>query len=403
MSRLYYDNAYLREFSAMVLEQTTHEGLPAVVLSDSAFYPTSGGQPNDLGTLNGVAVLDVVTAGDTEPVLHITGQPLGADSVQGVIDWGRRFDHMQHHTGQHILTRAFINAVEAPTVSFHLSENSVTIDLDRADVTPVEVDAAEDLANHIIAENRPVRAWFPSPDELAALQLRKISDKVTGAVRVIDIGGFDVTACGGTHVAHTGEVGLIKVIRLDSTKGKTRVEFRCGQRALEDYRAKNTLLHNLMAQLTTGVEQIPDVIEKMREENKALNRILRATQEELMGYQAERLWQAASNQASGEMVIVSWISESLTPRDLQQLANQLVAHPQTVALLGIYGDAGHLLLARSAELELDMVPLLKQGLSSLGSQKGGGRPNLAQGGGVPVTESQLQAVLTSIEGAIRGA
>lgn len=403
MSRLYYDNAYLREFTATVLEQTTHEGLPAVVLSQSVFYPTSGGQPNDLGTLNGVAVLDVVTTGDTEPVLHLTEQPLDAETVQGVIDWMRRFDHMQHHTGQHILTRAFINAAEAPTVSFHLSENSVTIDLDRSDLMPAEVDAAEDLANQIVAENRPVRAWFPSPDELAALQLRKVSDKVTGAVRVVDIGGFDVTACGGTHVAFTGEVGQIKVIRLDSTKGKTRVEFRCGQRALEDYRAKNALVHGLMAQLTTGLEQIPDVIEKMREENKALTRTLRATQEELMGYQAERLWRTASAQAGDGVVVVTWMSDSTTPRDLQQLANQLVAHPQTVALLGIYGEAGHILLARSADIELDVVPLLKQGLTALGSQKGGGRPNLAQGGGISVTESQLQVVLTTLEGAIRGA
>lgn len=403
MSRLYYDNAYLCKFTASVLDHTTYGGRPAVVLSQSAFYPTSGGQPHDYGTLNGVAVVEVVTAGDAAPVLHITEQPLHADTVQGVIDWQRRFDHMQHHTGQHILTRAFIETANAPTVSFHLSENSVTIDLDHANLTPVEVDTAEDLANRIIVENRPVRAWFPNPDELTALRLRKISDKVTGAVRVVDIGGFDVTACGGTHVAYTGEVGLIKVIRLDSTKGKTRVEFRCGQRALVDYRAKNSLLHNLMGQLTTSWEQIPDVLDKLREENKALNRALRTTQEELMGYQAERLWQTAHMTTPNGLVVVTMISHDYTPRDLQQLANQLVTHPSTVAILGIHGESGHLLVARSADVNIDVVPLLKQGLTQLGTEKGGGRPNLAQGGGVAITQAELQAVFTMIEGAIRGA
>ncbi len=397
--RLYYNDSYLLQFEAQVIEQTQVDDCLVVALSQSAFYPTGGGQPHDVGLLNDVPVVDVV-GDDNGLVLHVTERPIDGRLVQGQINWSRRFDHMRHHTGQHILTRAFINVAEAETVGFHLSDNSVTIDLDRTDLSVADVDAAEDLANQIVAENRMVRAWFPTDEELAALELRKISEKVTDAVRVVDVGGFDQTACGGTHVAFTGEIGVIKVLRVDRLKGKyMRVEFRCGDRALRDYRQKNGLLNDLAAQMTTGYDQIPVVLDKMREENKALKRALKAVRRELVGYHGANMWQA-SRQEDG-WTVISHVVDDYDASDLQQLASQLTQNPQTVVMLGIYGDPAHMVCARSADVDLDVVSLLKAGLAVLGSQRGGGRPEMAQGGGVAATKAQVEAALASMMDGLR--
>lgn len=393
--RLYYHDSYLLNFDAEVVDRTELNGQPAVALTRSAFYPTSGGQPYDVGTLNAVPVLDVAVEGDV--VLHVTESPLDAETVQGRVNWVRRFDHMRHHSGQHILTRAFIEVAGAETIGFHLSENSVTIDLNRGDLTPAKIDAAESLANQIVSENRPVWAWFAEPNELANLPLRKISEKVTGAVRVVDIGGFDLTACGGTHVAHTAEIGLIKVLRADKKADTTRIEFRCGDRALADYRDKNNLLNDLAAQFTTGYANLPDVLGKLRDENKDLSRALKAAREQLMGYEVEALWNHAYVEGRTP-TIIQQVFEDRPSNELQQLASQLTSnHRGVVVLLGLAGEKSHLVFARSEDVNLDVVPLLKQALSQLGSERGGGRPNLAQGGGVPATHEKIEAVLSEIQ------
>lgn len=395
MKRLYYHDSYLATFEADIIERTTIDERPAVVLSQSAFYPTSGGQPHDVGTLNSVRVLDVVVREADDAVLHIVDAFPDHDRVMGEVLWTRRFDHMQQHTGQHVLTRAFIENCGAETVGFHLSENSVTIDLDRDDITPAHIDAAENLANQIVIENRSVRAWFP--DNPAELPLRKVSEKVTGAVRVVDIDGFDITACGGTHVAHTGEIGVIKVLRRDKLKGKlTRIEFCCGTRALKDYRLKNELLQELATQMTTSYQQIPEILEKLREENRSLKKALKASHEAVLGYQADELWQTASRQGYQQYVIVQEAFVDYAPSDLQQLARHLVAHPQTVAVLGIYGDAAHLVVGCSDDMEINVVPALKAGLAVLGTKRGGGRPTLAQGGGVQASEQKVREALSTI-------
>lgn len=386
--RLYYHNSYLKEFETQVLAETELSGQPAVILESSAFYPTSGGQPHDLGTLNNQPVIDVVA--ENGYVVHILSQALDAKTVHGQIDWARRFDHMVHHSGQHILTRAFIETCGAETVSFHLSEQSVTIDLDAEALDENQIAAAEDLANKIIAENRTINVWFPSEEELAAINLRKISEKVTGAVRVVDIGGFDVTACGGTHVARTGEIGMIKIIRADKKNNNLRIEFLCGQRALSDYRQKNELLLNLSATLTTGIPDIPNIITKLRDENKLLSRQLKTTKQRLISYDVEHWWNEASQT---QPVIVQQVIEDADKSDLQQIASQLTQKPKTIALLGMPGESAHFVFARSEDLDLDVVPLLKTALATLDSQRGGGRPNMAQGGGVPADSRQVEHAL----------
>lgn len=391
MTRLYYDNAYLTDFKSEVVNHTTLDNQPAVILAQSAFYPTSGGQPHDTGTINERAVVDVqVNNGD---ILHVLDGRLDAKTISGRINWTRRFDHMQHHTGQHILTRAFIETASAETLSFHLSENTVTIDIDATDIPLSDIDAAEDLANQIIADNRAVRAWFPTPEELDDINLRKVSEKVTGDVRVVDIGGFDITACGGTHVANTGEIGMIKIIGIERKKGNMRIEFTCGQRALEDYRQKHRLLDNLSNSLTTGIFEIPGIIDKTREENKTLQREVRSLRQELLGYRAEDLWSLAEHREP--FVLVSYILDDADKGDLQVLAGKLIEHDKTLAMLGLPGDSCHFVFARSEDLDIDVVPFLKTALATLDSNRGGGRPTMAQGGGVPANREQVESALAA--------
>jgi alanyl-tRNA synthetase len=267
--RLYYNDSYTLTFDAQVVEQTTFKDRPAVVLDRTYFYPEGGGQPCDLGTLNGVRVVDVQIRESDRAVLHVLEQPISAAQVAGKIDAERRADYMHHHSGQHILSQALLQAAEAETVSVHMSADTMTIDVKRINISPEEWQRVEALANRVVQENRPVRAIFPTAEELAELRIRKLPD-VAGKVRIVDMGGFDFTACGGTHVAHTGEIGMIKVIRYERRGDTTRLEFKCSERALNDYRAKNDIVNRLAAQLTVGFWELPDAITRLQDESKAI-------------------------------------------------------------------------------------------------------------------------------------
>src|SRR6266545_2938187 len=232
--RLYYSDSYIREFDANVVEQTAHEGKTAVVLDRTAFYPTSGGQPFDLGTLSGAKVLDVVDTDDGR-ILHVVDRAPDGARVNGQIDWVRRFDHMQQHTGQHVLSAAFDRLLNARTESFHLGVEYSTIDLAR-ELPAAEIARAEEEANRVVWEDRPVAIRFAGPDEIAKLPLRK-EPKREGILRLIDVQDFDLSACGGTHVARTGAIGLIAVAATERLRGGSRVTFLCGGRALAGYRS----------------------------------------------------------------------------------------------------------------------------------------------------------------------
>jgi alanyl-tRNA synthetase len=391
MTRLYYTDSYSTTFDATIIERATYEDKPAVVLGDSFFYPTSGGQPHDTGTLNGISVIDVVVREEDGAVLHVLEKtPPDSDQVTGAIHWARRFDHMQHHTGQHILSQAFITVADAETISFHLSPDSVTIDLNRADLTAEQVDQAEALANRIVTENRPVRFFYPSEDEIATLKLRKVPD-VAGKLRIVNISEFDATACGGTHVAHTGEIGLIKVLKTERRGDTTRVEFRCGGRAFYDYQQKHAILNALATELTTGYDQVLAIVTKLRDENKAYLRELRMLRALVLEHEAEHLWQNA-DRAQGYALIV----QAFEDRDLGEVRNliqKLVAHPATVVLCGIPGEKALLIVARSEDLPYDMVDVLMNGLAVWGIERGGGRPSFAQGGGVKANLAQVETAL----------
>lgn len=398
--RLYYDDSYAIDFSAQVVERLAVEDRPAVILDQTCFYPTGGGQPNDLGKINDLAVEDVFTRETDSAVVHVLAGKPETDSVTCRVDWMRRFDHMQHHTGQHILTQAFVQVAKANTVSFHLSSESVTIDLDAAAITAEQVNNAEDVANQIIYENRPVTARLIDPNDTEGVRMRRMPGHlVTDGLRVIDIENFDLTACGGTHVACTGEIGIIKVIKLEKRGDKTRVEFRCGSRALRDYREKNSIINKLVADLTCASSEVNQAVARLQDDFKQAQRALKVVTNQLLEFEAERLLAATDEQAGVRIIKV--IFPARDPGELRLLANRLIAAPGVIALLGTAGDKAHLVLARSTNLSHDMNALLKDVLPHLGEARGGGQPSLAQGGGLKADMAQVQAALDEAEQAVR--
>lgn len=381
--RLYYSDAYRTTFDAQVMESLGLSDSAAVVLDRTAFYPTGGGQPHDTGTLNGISVVDVIEReGDQVPihVLSASGsenelQP--GDSVQGAVDWERRFDHMQQHTGQHILSQAFIQIADADTVGFHLSNDYSTIDLNSDRLSEEEAARAEALANQVIFDDRPVVVRFMEPDEVAALPLRKRPPE-KDSIRIVQIEGFDWSACGGTHVARTGEIGLVKVVRSERRGVETRVTFLCGQRALSHYDMLNTLTRELALHLSVGVEELPQTIERLQGEARSVRKEREQLRELLLDHEAAAL--IAAGQKVGSVSLVSRLFEARDVQEVRRLASRIVDEPGQVALLGVSGAKAQLVFARSADLDYDVRPWLRDACRLVGGGGGGG-PELAQGGG----------------------
>lgn len=391
--RLYYADAYCRLFSARVTERSTWDGQPAVVLDRTAFYPTSGGQPADEGTLGGVAVPDVIAREDGA-VLHILEHPLpeSEEDVTGKIDWPRRFDHMQQHTGQHILSAAFEQVLDADTVGFHLGAEVSTIDVNVARLDPEVVSSVEDLANRVVWEDRLVSTRFVGLDELASLPLRR-QPAVDGPVRVVDIADFDVNPCGGTHVARSGEIGLIRIPRLEYRGHETRVEFLCGRRALRDYRARSEVVDQLATRLTVGYWELDQAVERLQDEAKQSRRDLRQMRERLLHIEAADLFEDAIPREGYRVVERVW--EGREPGELRTLAQELIRRFEVVVLLASVGERTHLCFACSAGVDMDMAVLLRGACEQLGG-KGGGQPHLAQGSGPEIDLSRVCAVLSGI-------
>ncbi len=378
--RLYYDDAYATRFTAKVLEQFEWEGSPAVVLDRTLFYPTGGGQPHDSGMLNSAAVVDVLERTTDGAVVHVLAASLEGTDVAGEIDWDRRFDLMQQHTGQHILSAAFLDLLGANTVGFHLSGDYATIDLDRAPLEADDVARVELLANTIVFENRMTSVGFVVDDQIPDLPLRKpVAHQ--GPVRIVSIPGFDCSACGGTHVRATGEVGLIKITRTERRGDETRVEFLCGRRALNDYQAKNSLVMDLAGEFTVGHWELGDAIHRLADELKESRRELRRVRDALLDAEATSLWHQADNVRGTHLVRAHFSARSTD--ELKHLAQRLAAQPQTVALLATGRqpeEKSHFTFARSADLDLDMGALMRHACETMGG-RGGGRPEFAQGGG----------------------
>lgn len=387
--RLYYTDSYLTSFSAQVTARSEVDGHPAICLDRSAFYPTSGGQQHDTGTLNGVAVVDV-RAADDGMVLHLLAEPLPGDveRVTGVVDWPRRYEHMQQHSGQHLLSQTFYRTTGHETVSVHFGDELCTLDLSGGEVTAAQMAAVEDHANALVWENRAIRAYEVSDDELASIPLRR-APAVTGSIRIVELDGYDWSACGGTHVAATGSIGPISLLRVERSRGNSRVSFVCGQRAIGDARRRRELLAAAAGLLDTAVEEVPDLLAARLERLKEQDRQLRATQEELLGYRAQRML-AQAEQRAGFRLVAQNVAD-VDPAGLKTLAAHLVAETGVVVLLACAVDGkGTAIFARSADVEMHAGQLLRAVLPRFGGG-GGGRPDFAQGGGVD--EERLDEML----------
>jgi alanyl-tRNA synthetase len=380
--RLYYHDSYLFDFEAQVAECIPRDGNFGIVLDRTAFYPTSGGQLHDTGHLvvtegnQKVAVLDVTDLDDGR-VVHVTQSALGQGArVRGQIDATRRIDHIQQHTGQHVLSAAFIQLFNMATVSFHMGAESCTIDLDSQSVTAEQMQRAERLANEVIAQDRPVAVRFVPLEEAQELGLRKLPPKQTGDLRLIDIKDFDLCACGGTHVRATGEIGCILLRKAEKVKQGTRVEFVCGLRAITVARKDYSTLTEAAALYSSHIHELPQQIRKSLEEAKSAAKAQHKLLEELAELQGEKSLAAV---AGSPRVVISVFPE----RDavfIKLLAQKLTAgKSDVVALLASGSEQTTLIFAQSAGLKSNMGQLLKQTLAERGG-RGGGSAELAQGG-----------------------
>lgn len=404
--RLYYHDSRLLEFDARVTSISERDGQLLVTLDRTAFYPTGGGQPTDTGTLGDARVVDCIDA-ESEGVLHVIQGPAPevGDTVHAKVDWLRRLDHMQQHTGQHILSAAFVRLFEAPTRSFRVLEHECEIDVALDDPTDERIEQAVDLANQIIWESRPISISQVTPAEAASLPLRKEPAR-EGELRVIEIADFDLTPCGGTHAKSTGEVGVIAVRSWERAKGLARIQFMAGIRALTDYRKANRTARDVAALFSAGREDSPALVTKIIDENKGLTRRVSELEEVACRVEAEDLLKEAEQVRTGsgsdEVIdereaprtgtrVITKVFSDRNADSLKHLALALIAQPNVVALLGSSdGDTARLVFARSSDAPGDMNTLMR-GACSVIDGRGGGRPDMAQGGGKNV--DQLSAAI----------
>jgi len=412
MKRLYYEDSSLHSFDASVVAIDSVDGATHVRLDATAFYPTSGGQPHDLGTLkmSGVnsqltpdfslgspsqdfqkipgikseltpdfLVTDVMDDEATGEVVHVVAGtvPFGVgDRVHGEIDRVRRLDHMQQHTGQHVLSAAFDRLFSVRTLSFHMGSASSTVDLAR-EVTATEVDRAVAEANRIVWEDRQLVIRYATEAEAAAMPLRKESHR-SGVLRLVEVPDFDLSACGGTHVPRTGVIGLIAVSGTERFKGGSRVAFLCGARALDGYNALRDVTTATSRSLSVGVAELPDAVARMAGELKDQQRRIKLLQEQVTAQLAEELRQAATVGKAGARVVIrdqsGWDAAAI-----KFLASAVVSVPGFVVVLTGEGSPAPVVVARSADLSFDAGAWIKDAIGVLGG-RGGGRPEMAQGG-----------------------
>ncbi|HEU0176359.1 MAG TPA: DHHA1 domain-containing protein [Blastocatellia bacterium] len=387
-TKLYWNDSHLTHFTAVVIDSRIEGGKCIVVLDHTAFYPTGGGQPCDTGLINAARVIDVEISDDGR-ILHRLNSDISfavGEEVACEIDWRRRREMIQQHTGQHILSQAFFRLFGAETKGFRITDRSTEIDL-TLEAQPDEIESAiaraEELANEVVFDNREIRVHAVTPEEAAALPLRKESF-VADCVRVIEIDDYDWSPCGGTHAGRTGEVGLIAVRGWERAKKMTRVHFLCGVRALDDYRDAVRSVDTIARKFSVGREEAESSVARLLEENKRLSRRSRELAGIVASVEAHELIEATEPVDGAR--IVSRVFEDRDIEELKLLAHRLVDADNVVALLASKeSGTARLVFARSANLSADMNPLMRAACERLGG-RGGGKPEFAQGGGSKLSE-----------------
>lgn len=393
-ARLYYDDAYCREFEASIVRVEDRGDVRAVWLDRTAFYPTSGGQPFDTGVLGGGAVIEVVDEDDD--IVHVVrGETALASGqrVHGAIDWARRFDHMQQHTGQHILSAAILRVAGVPTVSFHLGREAATIDLAR-ELSPAELTAAEGEANRAVWEDRLVSVRYAEADAAGAKGLRKPSVR-SGTLRLVEIDGVDLSACGGSHVSRTGAVGVIVITSWERCKGGQRVEFLCGGRVVTGFRLQRDAVASSLRLLSVLPSELPAAIERLQGDLKEQQKAVGAARAELASHRAEALVRQAELRDGVRFVFHAAEGDA---GDLKTLASAVVDRPGVVAVLASTGLPALVVVARSKDARAACDQVVKA-LVTLFGGKGGGRPDFAQGGNL---SARADAILAQARALVDG-
>jgi alanyl-tRNA synthetase len=385
--RLYYNDSYQLGFEATVITCDPQGDDYAVVLDRTSFYPTSGGQPFDVGTLGDANVRDVVDA-DSGEIVHVVDRALPVNArVAGRVDWGRRFDHMQQHTGQHVLSAAFDHVCSARTESFHLGATSATIDLGR-EVSADQIRSTEDEANRIVWEDRPVVVKLVSAEEAKALPLRKESLR-SGPLRLVEVSDFDLSACGGTHVARTGAIGVIAIAGWERFRGGTRVEFLCGGRALARFRQWRDALAATTKHLSVQPPELASAVEKLQNDARALQKTIRAQQEQLAQHEARALIERATR--AGDRRVVVEAPDGFDAAGLKSLAAAATTtDPGLAVALFTRVQPAQAVVAAGTASGVDASAVLKTLIAQFGG-KGGGKKELAQGGGLLAPLADLLA------------
>lgn len=379
--RLYYQNSYLQECKARMVKKLEIKNQPAVILDRTIFYPTSGGQPYDKGFIQNIPVIEVLEEG--EEIVHILQeewQSKEKEEVIGKIDWERRFDHMQQHTGQHILSAALMKSWGIETVSFHLGEKFCTLDINKDNLTSEEIKKIEFCANKVVFENRPIHCYFiEGEEEIKSLNLRKAVNR-KGKIRIVEVKDFDISACGGTHCRASGEVGLIKITRWEKKGEGIRIEFICGQRAWEDYFWKNEMIKGISLKLTTKDTELGEAIDRLLEERKGIKKELREYKEKWQDYEAIQLINQFNPRRDGIRVI-NKIFEGKNFQEVRELIQRMVNLDEKVMIFcGIIDNGGKIIFACSKDLNYDMSRLIKEAEKFI-EGRGGGNSNFAQSGG----------------------
>jgi alanyl-tRNA synthetase len=376
MKKLYYEDPYIKTFETeLVYQGADDKERVYAVLKESAFYPTGGGQPHDEGTLNNIKVVDVEEV-EGEIRHYLEGELDSSTSgVSGEIDWKRRFDHMQQHAGQHILSAAFEELYGYKTVSFHLGRETLTIDLEISELPVQHAEEAERLANAIILENRPIESRWVSAEEASKFPLRK-KLSVSEDIRLVIIPEFDYNGCGGTHPTSTGQVSGVKILDWERQKKKIRVQFVCGSRILTQLQTKHEITRSLSQLLNAPEKDLLSAASCLIENGKDLEKQLEEAKETLLAFEAKEMLTA------GEGNSVSKVFEGRTIQELQKLARLIASQSENadVILINETADKLQFVCARGADSESDMKNLSAELLQRING-KGGGNPQFAQGGG----------------------
>lgn len=410
--RLYYNASYQTDFDSAITDIVEFDGKQALILASSAFYPTSGGQPFDVGTLTVsqsgevLEIVDVV-AGDAkqetdQPVLHLlksasTSIETGTE-VHGAIDWSRRYDHMQQHSGQHLLSHALDSLLDCTTVAVHFGSTESTIDVQLPDsannkeglLSLKQIGEIEHYVSDVVYQNVPISAYFVDEEKLSTLPLRR-PPKVTGQIRIVEIERLDYSACGGTHCRRTGELGPIKIVKQERQRGNVRLTFSSGHRALKDYAQKHQVTSEIASIFSNEFTQTPALVQALITQNKALEKRVAQLTAQVLEVRAAELWEDATS--VGPFRLVAQELEDADPNEAKLLASSLQEREDSIILLVTTGgEKLTAIFARGSAPALHMGNLLRSTLAEFGGG-GGGKEDFAQGGGIPA--STATALLTA--------